>query len=75
MYKRQVSAYAELEKAPVATVITGADGRFVLPTLPAGHYAVTVTPPVNSPYGGVWATAPAHAESHTHPWWVVLWKK
>lgn len=71
----RVSAYAALEQGPVASVVTGADGRFVLPLLPGGHYAVTFTPPINSPYGGVWATAPAHAQSHTHPWWVVLWKK
>lgn len=70
-----VSVYAELEGSPVASVVTGADGRFVLPTLPGGHYAVTFTPPINSPYGGVWATAPIHAASHTHPWWVVLWKR
>jgi hypothetical protein len=70
-----VTAYAELDGDPVASVVTGADGRFALPTMPGGHYVVTFTPPPGSLYGGVWASAPIHGTSHTHLWWVVLWKR
>ena len=59
----------------VAAVTTGVDGKFAFPTLPGGDYVVTVTPPANSIYGGVWVTATAHSTSHEFPWWVVLWKK
>lgn len=70
-----VTAYTQLDRDPVASVVTGADGRFVLPTMPGGHYVVTFTPAPGSPYGGVWASAPVHGTSHTHHWWVVLWKR
>lgn len=70
-----VAAYTQLDIAPVASVVTSADGRFVLPTMPGGHYVVTFTPPPGSPYGGVWASAPVHATSSNHHWWVVLWKR
>ena len=59
----------------IAAVTTGADGKFVFPTLPGGSYVVTVTPPATSIYGGVWVTATVHSTSHEFPWWVVLWKK
>lgn len=59
----------------VASTITGADGRFTLPTVAGGSYAVTFTPPGASIYGGVWVTGTIHAESHLFPWWIVLWKK
>lgn len=63
----------------VASVTTGADGKFVFPTLPGGTYVVTVTPPSGgayaNQYGGVWVTATAHPTSHEWPWWVVLWRK
>lgn len=61
--------------AEAAFAITDASGRFTLPTLPGGLYVVTITPTPTSPYGGVWVTATAHASSHEHPWWVVLWTK
>jgi hypothetical protein len=67
-------AEVEVDEA-AATVTTGADGKFSLPTLPGGHYVVTFTPPADSPYGGVWSTAMAHTTSHDYPWWVVLWRK
>ena len=70
-----VTAYTELDRDPVASVVTGADGRFVLPTMPGGHYVVTFTPAPRSPYEGVWASAPVHGTSHTHHWWVVLLKR
>jgi hypothetical protein len=59
----------------VASTVTGADGRFTLPTVPGGPYVVTVTPPAGSVYGGVWVTGTIHDQSHLFPWWVVLWKK
>ncbi|MDH5234508.1 MAG: carboxypeptidase-like regulatory domain-containing protein [Gemmatimonadota bacterium] len=58
-----------------ASSTTGADGRFVLPTVPGGAYVVTITPPAASIYGGVWVTVTIHENSHLFPWWVVLWKK
>lgn len=67
---------AEVELGDAAaTAITGADGKFTLPTLPGGEYVVTFTPPADGPYGGVWVTAMAHSGSHAHPWWVVLWTR
>jgi hypothetical protein len=59
----------------VASTITGADGKFTLPTIAGGPYAVTFTPPNGSIYGGVWVTGTIHSASHEFPWWVVLWKK
>jgi hypothetical protein len=64
----------ELDEA-AATVTTGADGKFTLPTLPGGLYVVTFAPPASSPYGGVWVTAHISEQSGEHPWWVVLWEK
>ncbi len=58
---------------PVATVVTGADGRFTLPTLPGGPYVVTFTPPPGSIHGGVWVSGIIHSGSSAFPWWIVLW--
>ena len=58
-----------------ASVTTGNDGKFQLPTLSGGEYVVTFTPPANSIYGGVWVTSTTSATSNDHPWWVILWKK
>jgi hypothetical protein len=77
-----VTAYPRLSTDPipdvgaaVATVVTGADGKFQLPTLPGGEYVVTFTPPTSSIYSGVWVTTTAHSGSSEWPWWVVLPKK
>lgn len=61
--------------AAAATVTTGADGKFVLPTLAGGTYVVTITPPSSSIYSGVWVTATTSATSDDNGWWVVLPKK
>lgn len=61
--------------AEAAAATTDAAGRFTLPTLPGGEYVVTITPLESGPYGGVWVRATAHAGSHEHPWWIVLWAK
>lgn len=67
---------ADPDLGPVAaSVTTGADGKFQLPTLSGGTYVVTFTPPANSIYGGVWVTSTTSATSNDWPWWVVLWKK
>lgn len=58
-----------------ASVLTDANGEFQLPTLPGGEYVVTFVPPESSIYRGVYATATAHSQSNTYPWWVVLPKK
>ena len=58
-----------------ASVTTGADGKFTLPSLNAGSYVVTFTPPSSSVYSGVWVTGHISAASAAYPWWVVLPKK
>ena len=57
------------------TVTTGVDGKFTLPTLPAGEYVVTFVPPADSPYRGVYSAGPLDDTSSGYPWWVVLPKK
>jgi hypothetical protein len=57
------------------TVTTGADGKFSLPTLPAGEYVVTFVPPSSSGYYGAYAFGPLRENSSDYPWWVVLAKK
>lgn len=58
-----------------ASVTTGADGKFALPSLNAGSYVVTFTPPASSVYSGVWVTGHISAASAAYPWWVVLPRK
>jgi hypothetical protein len=77
-----VTAYPRLSTEPIpdvgpaaASVVTGADGKFQLPTLPGGEYVVTFNPPASSIYAGVWVTATAFDGSSEWPWWVVLPKK
>lgn len=60
---------------PIATTITGADGKFSLPGLPGGPVAVTVEPPSGSPYAGMWISTVIHSGSGEYPWWVVLPRK
>jgi hypothetical protein len=55
-----------------ATTTTNERGEWQLATVPGGAYKVTFTPPVSSPYAGVWVTATAHPHSHDWPWWVTL---
>jgi hypothetical protein len=57
------------------SVTTGTDGKFQLPTLPAGEYVVTFVPPAGSPYHGAYAFGPLRQNSSDYPWWVVLAKK
>jgi hypothetical protein len=57
------------------TVTTGADGKFQLPTLPAGEYVVTFVPPAGSIYHGAYVFGPLRQNSSDYPWWVVLAKK
>jgi hypothetical protein len=57
------------------SVTTGADGKFTLPTLPAGEYIITFVPPANSGYHGAYAFGPLREHSGDYPWWVVLAKK
>jgi hypothetical protein len=56
----------------VGSAVTGADGTFQLPTLPAGEYIVTFVPPANSGYRGSYAFGPLRSNSSQFPWWVVL---
>lgn len=57
---------------PVATMVTGSDGRFQSPQLAGGFYVVTFVPPAASPYDGVWASGYIDNRTHEWPWWVVL---
>ena len=55
-----------------AEVFTDSNGEFTLPTLAAGHYVVTFTPPQDSKYQGVWVTTTISGSSKDYPWWVTL---
>lgn len=57
------------------SVTTSTDGKFTLPTLPAGEYVVTFVPPAASGYHGAYAFGPLRENSSDFPWWVVLAKK
>ena len=61
--------------AAKGSVTTGTDGKFTLPTLPAGEYVVTFVPPANSGYHGAYTFGPLRQNSSDFPWWVVLAKK
>src|SRR5688500_2795046 len=59
----RITAYPRIQPTPsdtlgigpaAASVVTGADGLFQLPVLPAGEYLITFNPPEGSIYGGVW---------------------
>jgi hypothetical protein len=75
----KVDAYTRLGNGDpgvlTASVTSNAQGEWQLPTLAAGHYVVTFTPPANSGYQGVWVTATPNSHSHEWPWWVTLPKK
>jgi hypothetical protein len=77
IYERKQSGGADTVAVGNAkgSVTTGADGKFTLPTLPAGEYVVTFVPPSNSPYHGAYAFGPLRENSSDYPWWVVLAKK
>jgi hypothetical protein len=57
------------------TVTTGTDGKWTLPTLPAGDYVVTFVPPPGSGYHGAYGYGPLHQGSHEFQWWIVLARK
>lgn len=63
--------------AVAASVVTGADGRFQTPTLPAGEYVVTIEPPASSAaiYYGQYIRGMIYAQSGDSQWWVVLAKR
>jgi len=76
IYERKPTAGDVVEAGEArGTVTTGSDGLFTLPTLPAGEYVVTVVPPANSGYFGVYVHGELHQNSSDWPWWVVLHKK
>jgi hypothetical protein len=77
IYQRKESGGADTVAVGDAkgSVTTGADGKFTLPTLPAGEYVVTFVPPASSGYHGAYAFGPLRENSHEFPWWIVLAKK
>ena len=77
IYQRKQSGGADTVAVGDAkgSVTTGADGKFTLPTLPAGEYVVTFVPPANSGYHGAYAFGPLRENSSDYPWWVVLARK
>ena len=75
IYERKLTSNNTVETGDVkGSVTTGNDGRFLLPTLPAGQYVVTFVPPGNI-YHGVYAFGTLNSRSSDYPWWVVLHKK
>jgi hypothetical protein len=72
IYPRVGSGLPPQPGPEAGSVVTGADGLFQLPTLPAGEYIVTFVPPENSQYAGVYAFGPLNANSKDYPWWVTL---
>lgn len=56
----------------VASVVTDANGHFAFPTLAGGLYIVTIVPPDNIGYQGVYVAAMAYSRSGDYPWWIVL---
>ena len=77
-YPRVVQGIDTAGVGPMAAqVVTDADGKFTLPTLPGGEYVITFNPPasLSSVYGGVWTVGTIHQNSHEFPWWITLWKK
>src|SRR5687768_9142501 len=72
----QAAGGSPTDVGPAAgSVLTGADGKFQLPTLPPGEYVVTFVPPANGIYQSVYAFGPLRSNSADYPWWVVLPKK
>jgi hypothetical protein len=65
-----------VEMGPAAgSVTTGQDGKFTLPTVPAGIYVITFATPANSLYRGVYTTGPVSSISSQTPWFIFLAKK
>jgi hypothetical protein len=76
IYERDMSVSEPTPKGDAkGSVTTGADGKFVLPTLPAGDYIVTFVPPASSGYYGQYVFGPLRENSGQYPWWIVLAKK
>lgn len=72
----QVSTTDTLGVGPeVARTTTDGNGDFQTPTLPGALYIVTFTPPVGSPYRGVYVVATAFSRSGDYPWLIVLPKQ
>jgi hypothetical protein len=57
---------------PLATTLSGSDGKFAFQGLPGGPIVVTFEPPSSGPYAGTWSSSTIHAGSGDYPWWVVL---
>ena len=75
IYERKLTNSNAVEVGDVkGSVTTGNDGKFTLPTLPAGQYVVTFVPPGNI-YHGVYVWGSLNQHSATYPWWIVLHKK
>ena len=76
IYQRKAGTGDAVEAGDAkGSVTTGTDGKFTLPTLPAGEYVVTFVPPASSGYHGAYAFGPLRENSSQYPWWVVLAKK
>jgi hypothetical protein len=64
--------YPPMVGPPIASTISGVDGKFALPGLPGGPIVVTFEPPSSGAYAGTWSSWVIHANSGDYPWWVVL---
>jgi hypothetical protein len=75
IYTRKLNGDVVEPDEQKGTVTTGADGAFILPTLPAGEYVVTFVPPGDSGLSGVYVFGFLQHTSGDYPWWITLPKK
>ena len=76
LYQRQAgTGDAVTAGAEVATTVTGTDGKFQLPVVPAGQYVVTFVPSDQNVYYGVYVHGMVYSNTGDWPWWIVLHNK
>ncbi|MEP6835402.1 MAG: hypothetical protein ABJB74_18600 [Gemmatimonas sp.] len=76
IYPRLADVNGQITMGPAAgSTTSNAQGKWTLPTLPAGDYIVAFVPPASGVYSGAYAFGPLRSNSAQFVWWVVLNKK